>query len=205
MQINVKSNINTFAKAIDAFSKNQIPFATHRAINKTAFDVRDRIVKETFPTAFVVKARQFAKQAFRVDRSPNKRKLIARVYDRFGKDYLANQAEGGTKQKRGRYIAIPAQDRPKVSGKATYNRTHPRTVLERPKAFVQTVNGQHMILERRTKNRYPLKRLYVLHESDVNIPKRFPFYEDATKITRRQFDKHFATFFAAAKRTVKRR
>ena len=76
MQISVKSNISAFAKAMDAFGKNQIPFATHRAINKTAFDVRDEIVKETFPRSFDVKAKQFARQAFRVDRSPNKRKLM---------------------------------------------------------------------------------------------------------------------------------
>jgi len=205
MQISVKSNISAFAKAMDAFGKNQIPFATHRAINKTAFDVRDEIVKETFPRSFDVKAKQFARQAFRVDRSPNKRKLVARVYDRFEKDYLVNQAEGGTKQKRGRYMSIPAQERPRVSGKATYNRVHPQTVLNRPKAFVQKVGDQWMILERRTKERYPLKRLYLLHETDARIPKRFPFYEDAKKKAGRVFDRHFATFFAAAKRTAKRK
>jgi len=204
LNITVGSNIGQLARTIDAFGKQQLPFATHRAINQTAFDVRNEIVKQTFPRSFDMKAKQFARQAFRVERSPNKRKLVARVYDRFGKDYLVNQAEGGTKKKRGRYMSIPAQERPRVSGKATYNRVHPRTVLNRPKAFVQKVGDQHMILERRTKERYPLKRLYLLHQTDAQIPKRFPFYEDARKKVGRVFDKHFATYFAAAKRTAKR-
>ena len=204
MSINVTSNLPAFAKAVDAFGKNQMPFALHRAINSTAFDVRNHIVEQTYPKSFDVKARQFGKQAFRVERSPNKRKLVARVYDRFKKDYLANQAEGGIKHKRGRYIAIPAQERPRVSGKATYNRTHPRTVLTRPKSFVQSVDGQQMILERRTKNRYPLKRMYLLHESDVQIRKRFPFYEQSQMSTRKRFNAHFTKFFNAAKRSAKR-
>ena len=79
------------------------------------------------------------------------------------------------KKKEGRFVAIPAQERPKVSGRKSYHRVHPRNVLNRPKAFVQNVNGQPMILERRTKKRYPLKRLYILHNASPVIPKRFPF------------------------------
>jgi len=205
MQINVSSNISTVAKAIDAFGKNEIPFATHRALNDTAFAVRNHIVKKTYPQSFNVKSKNFAGQAFRVQRSPSKRKLTAAVFDRMAKDYLVNQAEGGKKVKRGRYISIPATDRPKVSGPATYNRVHPRVVLDRPKSFVQSVNGQPMILERRTKKRYPLKRLYILHDQDVTIPKRFPFYEEARKRVQKDFDKFFANRFAQAKRSPRRR
>ena len=204
MNINIASNISTLAKAIDAFGKNQIPFATHRALNDTAFAVRKEIVERTYPSSFLVKNKQFAKTMFRVERSPSKRVLVASVFDRLGRDYMVDQAEGGIKVPRGKSIAIPAQDRPQVRGRASYNRNKPRTVLGRPRAFVQTVGNQEMILERRTKKRYPLKRLYLLEDSPVRIPKRFPFYEDGRRTAIRSFDKSFAKRFAAAKRTARR-
>lgn len=204
MNINIASNISTLAKAVDAFGKNQIPFATHRALNDTAFAVRKEIVERTYPSSFLVKNKQFAKAMFRVERSPSKRVLVASVFDRLGRDYMVDQAEGGIKVPRGKSIAIPAQDRPQVRGRASYNRNKPRTVLGRPRAFVQTVGNQEMILERRTKKRYPLKRLYLLEDSPVRIPKRFPFYEDGRRTAIRSFDKSFAKRFAAAKRTARR-
>ena len=205
MNINVTSNISAVMKGLDAFGKNQMPFAMHRALNDTAFQVRHHIVKKTFPKSFDVKNRQFANNTFKVIRSPNKRKLIAIVHDKNEKDYLANQAEGGIKHKRGRYMAIPAQERPVIRGRAGYKRVHPETILNRPKSFVQTVNGQPMILERRTKKRYPLKRLYLLHDTDARIPKRFPFYEEGRRIANRNFPVNFRKQFKAALATAKRR
>lgn len=205
MQIDVRSNIGAVTKAIDAFGKNQIPFATHRALNDTAFSVRNHIVEKTYPRSFDVKNKRFASQMFRVERSKSKRDLSAAVFDRFRKDYMAMQAEGGMKKANGRSIAIPGQDRPAVRGRASYNRNAPRTVLNKPKAFRQRVGDQDMILERRTKKRYPLKRLYLLEQQAVRIPKRFPFYEEGTKKARQDFDKFFRKRFAEAKRTARRR
>jgi len=205
MDINISSNISTVTKAIDAFGKNEIPFATHRALNDTAFSVRNHIVKETYPKSFDVKAKGFAGAMFRVERSPSKRKLFASVFDRLKKEYMVDQAEGGIKTPRGKSIAIPGLDRPAVRGRASYNRNKPRTVLGRPKAFRQMVGNQEMILERRTNKRYPLKRLYILEQQAVRIPKRFPFYEQGRKKARKDFDKFFATRFAQAKRTARRR
>jgi hypothetical protein len=176
----------------------------HRAINDAAFAVRKEIVERTYPQSFLVKNRSFAKAMFRVERSPNKRRLFARVYDRFEKDYMVNQAEGGFKKKRGQYLAIPAQDRPVVKSRSSYNRNAPRTLLQKPKVFAQDVNGQPMILERRTKKRYPLKRLYILEEQDARIPKRFPFYERGQAVARKAFADNFATRFKQAKRTARR-
>jgi len=204
MQINVKSNISAVTKAIDAFGKNQMPFATSRALNDTAFSVRKHIVDTTYPKSFQVKNPRFASAMFRVGKS-TKRKLVASVFDRFGKDYMVNQAEGGMKEKRGRYTAIPAQDRPAIRGRAGYERNKPRTVLGKPKVFVQNVGGQDMILERRTKKPYPLKRLYLLEEKNIRIPKRFPFYEQGNAVAQRDFSRAFRKRFAEAKRTARRR
>jgi len=203
LRLDVDSNASKVQRAIQGLSK-QMPFATAGALTTTAFDVRKAMVKTIYPSSFNVKNRGFANAMFRVDKA-NKKKLEARVYDRFGKDYMVNQAEGGTKQKRGRYVAVPSTDRPKVSGKATYNRVHPRTILTRPKAFVQQAKGSTMILERRTKKRYPLKKLYVLHSANPRIPKRFPFYERGHAIAKMKIEKNFAKSFAKAKATARRR
>jgi hypothetical protein len=204
MNINVTSNVSAVAKAIDAFGKNQIPFATHRALNDTAFAVRKEIVERTYPQSFIVKNRSFARAMFRVQRSPNKRTLTAAVFDQLGREYMVDQAEGGFKVPRGRSIAIPAQDRPAVRGRASYDRHKPRTVLGRPRAFVQRVGDQEMILERRTKNRYPLKRLYLLEQRTLRIPKRFPFYEQGGRTAQREFEKAFRIRYRQALRTARR-
>ena len=203
MNINLTSNASVVQKSLQGFSK-QFPFAMSQALTKTAFDVRRYVVEETYYKSFDVKSANFARTMFRVEKA-TKRKLTAAVYDRLKKNYMVNQAEGGIKQKRGRYLAIPAADRPKVKGKAGYNRVHPRQVLNRPKAFVQTAKNSTMILERRTKKRYPLKKLYVLHTAPARIPKRFPFYKDAEFVSRTLFPKNFDEAFKRAKRTAKRR
>ena len=205
MQVKVTSNISTIAKAIDAFGKNQIPFATHRALNDTAFAVRNHIVQDTYPKSFQVKNKSFARAMFRVERSPSKRKLSAAVFDRLKRDYMIDQATGGIKKPRGRSIAIPGADRPQVRGRGSYDRNKPRTVLGRPKAFRQRVGDQDMILERRTKKRYPLKRLYLLEQNPVIIPKRIPFYEEGKRKAQKSFDKFFAKRFKQARMTARRR
>jgi|11BtaG_2_1085332.scaffolds.fasta_scaffold10814_1 hypothetical protein len=204
MNINISSNISTLAKAIDAFGKNQIPFATHRALNDTAFALRGNTIDRTYPKSFDVKNKQFPRALLRVKRSRSKRDLVAEVYDHLGREYMTDQAEGGTKTPRGTSVAIPARDRPRVRGRASYNRYKPRTILGRPRAFIQKVGDQTLILERRTKNRYPLKLLYLLHEGQVRIPSRFPFYKEGLPYAQKHFNKFFAKQFAAAKRTARR-
>ena len=78
--------------------KDQLPFATSKALNDAAKAVRETIVEKTYPQSFEPKSKGFAKAAF-FRAFANKRKLEARVFDRFEKDYLVNQAKGGVKKK----------------------------------------------------------------------------------------------------------
>ena len=50
--MNMETNISTMAKALDAFGKDQIPFATANALTSTAFVIREHIVERTYPEAF---------------------------------------------------------------------------------------------------------------------------------------------------------
>jgi len=204
MQINVKSNISTFAKAMDAFGRNQIPFATANALTSTAFDVRKQIVDDTYPKSFTVRNKRFASAMFRVEPA-NKRNLTARVYDKLGRDYMTTQAEGGFKRPRGSNIAIPSrQIKRTASGKVPKGK-QPRNVLG-GKAYKTTLrSGQEVIAEQTGRGAARKQRVLYLLEKIARIPKRFPFYEDANKTAGRMFDRNFAKSFAFAKRTAQRK
>ena len=197
MNISVKSNISTFAKAMDAFGKNQIPFATAMAMNSTAFDVRKQIVDDTYPNSFTVRNKRFASAMFRVEKA-TKRKLVARVYDRLGRDYMVNQAEGGVKRPRGNHIAIPGRAiKRTASGKIPKGR-QPRNVLNSRGYRTKLQSGQDVIAEQTGMGAAKRQRVLYLLENVAHIPKRFPFYEDAARKTRRVFDGHFGRAFRRA-------
>ena len=59
MQFNVASNISAFTKAMDAFGKNQLPFAYAKAINDTAKDVRGQIIEKTWPNDITQRNKNF--------------------------------------------------------------------------------------------------------------------------------------------------
>lgn len=204
LNINVETNISSLSKALDAFGKDQIPFATANALTSTAFVVREHIVERTYPQAFTERNKRFAGTAFRVEKA-NKRKLEARVFDRFGKDFLALQATGGVKRPRGSTISIPT-DEINRTGRGVAKARRPRALLAGGKrAFRQkTKSGQDVIMQRRGKARYPLKVLYI-QEPSANIDKRFNFYEDAGRTVQKVFDDKFRISFARAKKTAFRK
>lgn len=198
--MNMETNISAMAKALDAFGKDQIPFATSGALNDTAFIVRKTVVEDTYPKAFTVRNKRFINTAMRVDKA-NKRNLEARVFDRLGRDYLQRHATGGTKMPRGATVSIPT-DEIKLSGRGVAKGRRPRTLLAGGKrAFRQkTKTGQDVIMQRKTKARYPLRVLY-LQEPSVKIDQTFDFYKDAQFVAQKNFDKRFKINFAKAKKS----
>lgn len=204
MQINVQSNISTFAKAMDAFGRDQIPFATASALNSTAFDVRKQIVEDTYPNSFTVRNKRFASQMFRVDKA-NKRNLTARVYDRLGRDYMVNQAEGGIKRPRGNHIAIPSRQIKRTASGKVPKAKQPRNVLGGRGYRTTLRSGQDVIAEQTGRGAARRQRVLYLLENVARIPKRFPFYEDANRKAGRVFDRNFAKSFAFAKQTARRK
>ena len=198
MQINVKSNISTFAKAMDAFGRNQIPFATANALTSTAFDVRKQIVDDTYPSSFTVRNKRFASAMFRVEKA-TRRNLTARVYDRLGRDYMTIQAEGGLKRPRGSNIAIPSRQIKRTkTGRVPKNR-HPRNVLGGKAYKTKLDSGQEVIAEQTGRGAARKQRVLYLLEKIARIPKRFAFYEDANKKAGRVFDRNFRKSFAFQK------
>ena len=204
MNINLTTNASKVQKAIQGFSK-QMPFAMSQALNSTAFDIRRQIVDRTYPQSFNVKNKRFANAMFRVEKA-SKRKLSAAVFDRLGKDYMAMQAEGGTKLPRGRNIAIPGRANQRTATGKIPRARQPRQIIASGKAYKTTLRGgQQAIVQPQGRGKVKrLKVMYVL-EQTARIPKRFPFYEDAQTAAQRNFNKRFNAEFKRAKLGIKKK
>ena len=217
MQISVKSNISAFAKAMDAFGKNQIPFATAVALNDTAKDVRGKIINDTWPNSVTQRNKNFMKASLTPISKRNSevwatkrnlRAIVGTTRTKMQRDYLQRLTEGGTKTPRGRHLAIPSNQNnvTRLSGGAIKKADRPRQLLNRKNVFIQKLvrSGDMAILRRVGKDRYPVQMLYLL-EPNGQIKKQFDFYEDANATARRAFNKNFRNSFARAKKTAKRR
>jgi len=217
MQINVKSNISKFAKAIDAFGRDQIPFATAMALNDTAKDVRGKIINDTWPSEITQRNERFMKAALTPISKRNSdvwatkrnlRAVVGTTRTKMQRDYLQRLTEGGTKTPRGSNLAIPSRDNTvtRLGGGGIKKADRPRQLLRRKGVFIQKLvrSGDMAILRRVGKERYPLQMLYLLEPSG-QIKKQFDFYEDANTTARRAFGKNFAHSFKRAKATAKRK
>ena len=210
-RINVKTNLKAVEKAIDAFGKNQIPFAMANTLNDAAFQIRKNTIENVWTKDVKVKNPAFMRAVMmpiKGDNRATKRKLRAIVQNypsgNRHKDFLQRLAVGGIKSPRGRSIAIPASDMPLRARGGVTARNRPRPLLDRPKVFRQRVGGQDMILQRATKKPYPLKRLYILEQGSVKIDNQFSFYEDADRLSQRVMRENFRKNFARAKASARR-
>lgn len=90
-----------------ANSRGQMPFATSRALNSLAFDVRDK-VRGSMPQNFTIR-RQWVVNQMQVKKKASKADLEAIVGTSESGKFLAKHEEGGTRTALGRYIAIPTR------------------------------------------------------------------------------------------------
>lgn len=88
-------------------SRGQMPFATSRALNSLAFDVRDK-VRGSMPQNFTIR-RQWVVNQMQVKKRASKADLEAIVGTSEPGKFLAKHEEGGTRTALGRYIAIPTR------------------------------------------------------------------------------------------------
>lgn len=205
VQIDVRDNIQQFTRYLTGSAQRQVPYATSVAMNKTAFDVRKEVVTKSFPTSFDLHNKRFPAVATRVAKA-TKTNLQASVYDRLGRDYLERQAEGGVKKPvASRSIAVPqfGTGALKRTQAGVPKRQRPGQLLADKRAFfVQFKSGQKALVQRHGKPRLPLNVLYFL-DKEVEIPKRFTFYEDATAVVKKVFDGHFGRALLEALRRAR--
>lgn len=97
MQVSVKSDISAFTKALDAFGRNQIPFATAKSLTQVAADASRKRLPVVADKTFDKGATRFTKRGFKYIKA-TKRNLVATVFiDNIQNEYMKFQVKGGTR------------------------------------------------------------------------------------------------------------
>lgn len=200
--IQVKSNAKEVGRFLTNVYREQIPFATAGALTSTAFDVRKELIDSTYPKAFALKNKTFPRVVTNVKKA-SKRDLVASVGNVSGRaiDYLFLHAEGGIKTPRGNSLAVPTKHTKRGSKGAVPKAQRPRALLAKKGAFVTSVNGTRVIMQKGKRGEKAQVK-YVLTPKG-KIDKALRFFEDARRVALKVFDKNFATAFARAIRTAK--
>ena len=200
MKIGVKSHIGrVLGPFVRGLARRQLPYATANAINSTCFDIRDNTVKRTYPKAFKVRNKNFARASFRVGKA-SKYRLEGRVYDRLGREWLERQARGGTKRPTGSNLAIPTRNIKRTASGRIGKAKRPRNLRN---AFVADLKGKGKAVYQRYGRKGKNIRLAYVLEPRAKVSKRFDFYEDAKRVVDKRFASHFSRAFAHAVRTSK--
>jgi len=117
MEVNVKADVKELTRYLSRAQKKQIPFATSKALNDVAFDVRKTL--QTVLPDYIDAPTPYTIRGVQVEKS-TKKKLVATVGFRgkgFGKgqgsvapsDYMHYQIKGGTRTPRGTAIGVPTK------------------------------------------------------------------------------------------------
>jgi len=200
----------SFASHLNKMAANQAPFATSKAINETAKDFQ-KVQTAHMRKEFIERNPVFINRAVKINPFANKRRLSATVQieppgGQRTADILAKFEEGGTKRPReGRHLAIPIEARRTKRGIISR--------AERPRAFQFREIGKRIvglkrtfiipgigIFQRRGKGKV---RLLYAFERAVSIPPALDFVENATRVVRIMFRRHFRKAFQQALRTAR--
>ena len=193
IDINVKSNTKEFIKGLDKHQKKQLPFATMKALNATAADMRKGVIAN-------IRSKQKSNKAWWNDPInginrifATKTRLIAAVFTKMPWAHL--QEEGGVKKATGKNIAIPLDRVPKSRRKAG----GARVMGQQQKTFF-TRKG---LFRKAGGKKSPRTELLFWFKKTAVIKPLFGFKKTAHKIAVQKFPKHFKYWLDRALRTAK--
>lgn len=207
LQLKVKTNIKEFTRNLDAIEKKQVPFATARALTRTA-QACQKDIQEAIPKRFNTTKKWWMKQQpTGVKVTPAKKAdLQAVVYTRA---YFADlQEKGGIKTSyQGGGILVPTENVPKYgrkSGGAAKVIAGKKIMRKGGKPggspFLTMKSGHKGIFRRKSKKAVELLYTYVPRAS---INARFGFATMAKQSAQKHFDKEFQKSLQAALRTAR--
>ena len=189
--------------------EKQIPFATSLAINATAQDARDEL-RERLNDSFTIRSRWLHK-GIRYTKSNKKQPTIAAEIGSID-DFMAKQAEGGTKRAGSAgYVAIPSRVQRGPGGKRkTTPAKWPGALLKKDRrAKVQKLSlipgssGNILLFRRRGGKRNPKFQLLYTLAKQAKIPKLWPFEKTVDDVVSRRWSQHMKAALDKALRTAK--
>ena len=213
MQVSVKANVKQLTKGLNKIQRKQIPFATSKALNTLAFDVRKTL--QTVLPEYIDQPTPYTTRAIQVEKS-TKKKLITTVGFRgfgFGKgkgsvppaEYMALQIGGGTRNKKGRGIPVPTKhQKTNRYGNVVKGRIN-KLLADKQKFFSGIPKGMGKdaagIWERLGKK--GKLRMLIAWEDRAIYQKRFPFRMIVDKTIRTNFKKRFESALRDALQTAR--
>lgn len=207
IKVDVRAQIQGITKTLNDVQRRQIPFASMKAVNDTAFHVMN--VQRSATRLYMHNPTPFTQRAPRVQRARNKARPTAWVYvHRDAEEYLQRLIEGGIEKPKKRALRSPtANTRTNRYGNI------PRTFVTRTKGqprryFSGTPKGrsgdQHAgIWERYGRGRRKLRMVLYWDSEGRRVDESYPFYRIARQHGLRKFPGFFAKHLEHALRTAR--
>ena len=208
MQISVKTDVKELTKSLNRIQRKQIPFATSKALNTVAFDVRKML--QDGLDIHMDRPTPYTKRGVQVEKS-TKKKLVAEVGFRsksFGKgqgsttqaSYMKRQIEGGTRKARSKAIPVPVPKNLKTNKYGSIVRGKIQKLLaDKDKYFSGIPKGisdapgiwQRMPANSKRKKPGGKIRMVIAWEPKTQYSKRFPFKRIVETTVKTNFRKRF--------------
>ena len=209
MEIRVDADVKQLTRHLNRIQKKQIPFATSKALNTLAFDVKNTL-ETVMPQVFDRPTPYVAKRGIQVKKS-TKKDLVAEVGFRskaFGKgqgditpaEIMEKHILGGTRFPRKRAIPVPTKHI-KLNRYGNLARTKINKLLEnKDRYFSGAPKGmpdspgiwERMPINSKRKNNKGGKiRMLIGYEPKAEYSKRFNFKSIVTNTIRTNFKKRF--------------
>lgn len=198
MDISFESNIREWTASLTAFERNQLPFATAKALTDVAqYDVKPAIERR-IETAFD-KPVQFTKNGVAY-RWATKTTLVSTVLIKdIQARYLALEETGGVRLPTKRALVMPVAQR--VNGFGNLPRGTVQRLLARKDTFSGRINGKGGIWQRTKQG----PKLLIAWEEKANYQPRFGFYDTARAAAELNFSRRFEAAFSQALASARRR
>ena len=202
MRMTIKGDIDHARRHMSDLQKKQIPFATSLAMNWTANEIRDyqkrrMVIDLDRPTTQTV-------NSVRV-KSASKRKLRASVFLLpWADEYLQFQIEGGRRQPRGRYEALPRNLKLDARGNIGGRwKGRIRKLINQKNTFVEQRGTVLGLWRRRARGKAEL--LLEFKNRSMQYQARFPFYRYASIESRRRWPANFKKAMQVATSTARKK
>lgn len=214
IDVDISSDIEDVLADVDGFYHRQIPFTLATAMNNTMFDVRSKIVNETFGAAFNVRNSRFPNILWRVDKiitggrnagsfkgfkSGSIDNMFVTLRQTMDRGYIQDHVVGGTKLPQGSSIAIPKNgDSMRSKNGRIMKRNKPFSITERKDHFLlKDKGGRKRFIAKRTKGSKSLEIKYTFTKQ-ASIKPKFRFYEDSFGVIERNLLNHWADAMTTA-------